>query len=155
MHSDRRGFCMDRTLIFGIVLFLFGLMVGLSIPWETDSAVPEDVLSIPGSTHTMGSADGNSSDLQLYSYNYTLYNSGRQGIYVRYVEPVFNKEFEKLVISEDRRIYVNKSIGPESAIQFSGNVEFNMTGLSKEDILEIEHLTTGIEVNSVFTLPFP
>ncbi|MDW7733350.1 MAG: hypothetical protein SCH66_13105 [Methanolobus sp.] len=146
---------MDRTLIFGIVLFLFGLVVGLSIPGETSGAVQEDILGISGSTQTMGSAGANSNDLQLYSYNYTLYNSGSQGIYVRYVEPVFNEEFEKLVISEDRRIYVNKSIGPESAIQVSGNVEFNMTGLSKEDILKIEHLTTGIEVNSVFTLPFP
>lgn len=146
---------MDRTLIFGIILFLLGLTVGLSIPWETGGAAEEDILCIPGSTHTMGSPGANNSGLQLYSYNYTLYNSGSQGIYVRYVEPVFDEEFEKLVVSEDRSIYVNKSIGPESAIQVSGDVEFNMTDLSKEDILDIEYLTTGIEVNSVFTLPFP
>ena len=146
---------MDRTLVFGIILFLFGLMLGLSIPWESHSPVQETVLSISDSTHSIGSAVDNSTDVQLYSYNFTLYNHGNQEIYVEYAEPVFSEEFGKLLLSDDHRIYVNKSIIPESTVQISRDAEFNMTGLSKADIFQIETFTTEIEVNSMLTIPFP
>lgn len=73
---------MDKTLTFGIILFLFGLMIGISLPWDNSDQSQEDILLIQESTQTMGAADGNDTDIQLYSYNLTLYNPGSKEIFV-------------------------------------------------------------------------
>ncbi|TGC11167.1 hypothetical protein [Methanolobus halotolerans] len=59
---------------------------------------------------------------------------------------MFRDEFEKILFSDDHRVYVNKSISPEATIRISGEVGFNMTGLSKEDIHQMDPVTIGIEV---------
>ncbi|KXS44523.1 hypothetical protein HWN40_12675 [Methanolobus zinderi] len=146
---------MDKTLTFGIILFLFGLMIGISLPWDNSDQSQEDILLIQESTQTMGAADGNDTDIQLYSYNLTLYNPGSKEIFVESVEPAFRDEFESRMVSDSQRVYVNESIAVESYIHVEDEVTFNMSGLSKEDIDRMSPVITGIEVNSVFILPFP
>jgi len=146
---------MDKTLTFGIILFLFGLMIGISLPWDNSDHSQEDILLIPESTQTMGAAAGNDTNIQLYSYNLTLYNPGSKDIFVESIEPVFQDEFESRMVSDSQRVYVNKSVAGESFIHVEDEVTFNMSGLSKEDIDRMDPLITGIGVNSVFILPFP
>jgi hypothetical protein len=110
-------------------------------------------LKIVEATITSGSVESvNSTNIQTYNYDFALYNGGNEEIFLDSVEPCFTKEFLARVIAEDQ-IIGNKIIRPNSTIHVKGQVEFNGSGLSKEQSWNFSRIYS-VNVTSTKTLPF-
>jgi len=148
---------MTKNFTYEILISLIALIILFSGCTEiNDSSQAEDGLKIVESTQTIGAAaDVNNTSIQVYSYNFILYNGENEEVYIDSVEPLFTKNFSAKVLTEDHKIVVNETIKPNSSIVIKGQVEFNTLGLSKEQIFGLEPYTYGINISSTKTIPYP
>jgi hypothetical protein len=144
------------TLITALI-FIVALIISISGCMGTgDSSQTEDGLKIVGSSLTIGAVDGvNDTSIQVYSYDFELYNSGNEKIYLDFAEPLFTKDFLARELTEDPKIIINETINPYSTIQIKGQIKFNSSALSKEQILDLQPFIYSINITSTKTLPFP
>ena len=132
---------MNKTHIYGMLLFLAGIASGMLITWHNPANTPQEpALSIPHMTESIG---------ENITYNLFLYNSGTQEMHIVSVEPIFNEDIGQILTSDDLKIPVNKILQPGSAIEIYGSADINNTNLTKTDILKIETVTEGFNVTSV------
>jgi hypothetical protein len=128
------------------------LFVGLKE--NNNSSQAEDGLKIVSATVVLGSIDSaNNTSIQAFNYDFVLYNEKNEEIHLDSVEPVFTKDILARVLAENHEIIGNKTISPNSTISVKGQVEFNASGLSKEQILNLDYIN-GINVTSTKTLLF-
>jgi hypothetical protein len=116
----------------------------------------EKGLNITESTYAVGAAsEANNGEIQVFSYNYTLYNQGPERVYIDTAEPLFKKDFLTKVIPKQHKILVNKTLEPDSSILIGGQVEFNASNLTKEQISSLEPYIYAINITSTKTIAFP
>jgi len=92
---------------------------------------------------------------RFFSYNYILYNQGPERVYINTAEPLFKKDFLIKVIPKKHKILVNKMLEPDSSILIGGQVEFNASNLTKEQISSLEPYIYAINITSTKTIAFP
>lgn len=147
---------MDKNITHWILIFLLVLTILLFIGFKEnyDSFQTEDGLKIVEATITSSSAESvNGTNIQTYNYDFALYNGGTEEIFLDSVEPLFTKEFLARVIAK-YQVIGDKTIRPNSTIHVKGKVEFNVSGLSKEQSLNLDRIYS-VNVTSTKTLPFP
>jgi hypothetical protein len=143
----------NLTLGFLIILLVLTILF-IGFKENYDYSHTEDGLKIVEATLTLGSVDNvNDTSIQAYNYDFALYNGGNEEIYVDSIEPLFTKDFLERVITEDHKITGNKTINPDSTIHVKGQVEFNISGLSKEQSLNLDRIYS-VNVTSTKTLLF-
>lgn len=146
----------NKNLIRNILIFLLVLAIlFIGLKENSNSSQAEDGLKIVAATVVLGSIDSaNNTGIQSFNYDFVLYNEGNEEIHLDSVEPIFTKDLLARVLIQNHEIIVNKTISPNSTIRVEGQVEFNASGLSKEQILNLDHIY-GINVTSTKTLLFP
>lgn len=121
---------------------------------NSNSSQAEDGLKIVSTTEVLGSIDStNNTSIQAFNYDFVLYNEENEEIHLDSVEPIFTKDLLTRVITEDHEIIGNKTISPNSTISVKGQVKFNASGLSKEQILNLDPIYS-VNVTSTKTLLF-
>jgi hypothetical protein len=133
---------MTRDLTCMALIFLsFLIIFFVAIKEYNDSPQIEGGLEIVESEGATGPVDDvNNTSIEVYSYDFALYNGGNEEIYLDSVEPIFGKDLEKRVLSEEHNIFGNKTIKPHSTVHVKGQAEFNVSGLSKEQILALDYI---------------
>ncbi|RPJ76800.1 MAG: hypothetical protein EHM20_06995 [Alphaproteobacteria bacterium] len=148
---------MTKNFTYLILTSLVALVILFSGCTEiNNSSQAEEGLNIVESSQAIGAVDGvNDTSIQVCSYDFTLYNGENEKVYIDSVEPLFSKDFLARVLTEDHKIVVNETIEPHSSILIKGQVKFNVSGLSKEQILGFEPYISGINITSTETLLYP
>lgn len=146
----------NKNLIRNILIFLLVLAIlFVGIKENINFSRAEDGLKIVSATEVLGSIDSvNNTSIQSFTYDFVLYNEKNEEIHLDSVEPIFTKDILARVLTENHEIIGNKTISPNSTISVKGQVEFNASGLSKEQILNLDYIN-GINVTSTKTLLFP
>lgn len=144
-----------ENLIRNILIFLLVLAILFNgFKENSNSFQAEDGLKIVSATEVLGSIDStNNTSIQAFNYDFVLYNEENKEIHLDSVEPIFTKDLLARVLTENHEIIGNKTISPNSTISVKGQVEFNASGLSKEQILNLDYIN-GINVTSTKTLLF-
>jgi hypothetical protein len=70
-----------------------------------------------------------------------------------HVEPLFKKDLLARLLTEEHNIVGNKTLKPQSTIHVKGHAEFNVSGLSEEQNLTLDHICS-VNVTSTKTLLF-
>lgn len=153
---------MTRDLTCLALIFLLFLIIFFgAIKEYNDSPQTEGGLEIVESEGASGPVDSvnNSSDgvdntsIEAYSYNFALYNGGNEEIYLDSVEPIFRKDLAVRILTEDHEIVGNKTMKPHSTVHVKGQAEFNVSGLSKEQLSTLDYIYS-VNVTSTKTLLF-
>jgi hypothetical protein len=146
---------MDKVVVYGLLILFLGIAIGYNVSdMATIEQVPDGMRVPEMSTH-MRAVDENNTDMHIFFYDIILYNSGDEEVYVNSVEPVFSENFSKMVLVDKNIIVVDKIINGTSSVEVSGHVEFNTTGLSKEEILDsTEENIIGYSISSTETTYF-
>lgn len=142
---------MRNILIFFLVL---DIILFVELKENSNSSQAEDRLKIVSTTEVLGPIDSeNNTSIQAFNYDFVLYNEENEEIHLDSVEPIFTKDLLTRVITEDHEIIGNKTISPNSTISVKGQVKFNASGLSKEQILNLDPIYS-VNVTSTKTLLF-
>lgn len=146
----------NKNLICNILIFLLVLAIlFIGLKENSNSSQAEDGLKIVAATEVLGSIDSaNNTSIQSFTYDFVLYNEENEEIHLDSVEPIFTKDILARVLTENHEIIGNKTISPNSTICVKGQVEFNASGLSKEQILNLDYIYS-INITSTKTLLFP
>jgi hypothetical protein len=146
----------NKNLMRNILIFLLVLDIILFVELKenSNSSQAEDGLKIVSTTEVLGPTDSaNNTSIQSFNYDFVLYNEENEEIHLDSVEPIFTKDLLTRVITEDHEIIGNKTISPNSTISVKGQVKFNASGLSKEQILNLDPIYS-VNVTSTKTLLF-
>lgn len=146
----------NKNLMRNILIFLLVLDIILFVELKekSNSSQAEDRLKIVSSTVVLGPIDStNNTSIQAFNYDFVLYNEENEEIHLDSVEPIFTKDLLTRVITENHEIIGNKTISSNSTISVKGQVEFNASGLSKEQILNLDPIYS-VNVTSTKTLLF-
>ena len=146
---------MNKNFTYGVLIFLSFLTIFLVVIEEyNDSSQAEDGLKIIEATETLGPIYSvNNTTIQAYTYDFVLYNDENEEIYLDSIELLFTKYFLARVLTENHKIIGNKTMKPHSTVHVKGQVEFNASGLSKEQLLNLDHIYS-VNVTSTKTLLF-
>ncbi|ADI73650.1 hypothetical protein Metev_0749 [Methanohalobium evestigatum Z-7303] len=137
-------------------VFLIGLAVGISVPmFGVQDVETNDCLEVVESTTSLGALDENNTNIQIYSYNFTLYNGNEHKLLIKTFKPEFSQNFSDIIVTKNTTQIINKSIEPEGFIQIKNDIRLNTTGLSKEELLELEPFIQRINITSVTSHPIP
>jgi hypothetical protein len=142
---------MERIL-YGLLILMVGILVGSSGNTLSCGPVPVEGLLLVDGSVGVGSLDGNQS-IHLYNYEFTLYNSGQENIYVTEVEPVLAES--RLIISSQDSVsrQINSNVTAGSYITINGSIELSTENMSKEEIIDIQPIVY-VNVSSTQTLPY-
>lgn len=146
----------NKNLMRNILIFLLVLDIILFVELKenSNSSQAEDGLKIVSTTEVLGPIDSvNNTSIQAFNYDFVLYSEENEEIHLDSVEPIFTKDLLTRVITEDHEIIGNKTISPNSTISVKGQVKFNASGLSKEQILNLDPIYS-VNVTSTKTLLF-
>lgn len=146
----------NKNLMRNILIFLLVLDIILFVELKenSNSSQAEDRLKIVSSTVVLGPIDStNNTSIQAFNYDFVLYSEENEEIHLDSVEPIFTKDLLTRVITENHEIIGNKTISPNSTISVKGQVEFNASDLSKEQILNLDPIYS-VNVTSTKTLLF-
>jgi hypothetical protein len=147
---------MTKNFTYLILIVLIVLTVLFIRPAEIEhSSQAEDELKIVDSVHLIGATPNvNGTDIQLYSYNYTLYNGGDEKVYIDAFEPLFKTDFLARVLTKEHKIFVNKTIEPNTSILIRGQVEIDSSNLTKEQIFGFGPYVYGVNITSTRTVVY-
>jgi hypothetical protein len=146
---------MDKTLLYCIIAFIAGVLVGIGpFMLVAEPAMIEELMITEG-TAAIGALNETNIDQQLYSYSFVLYNGKGQTVHIDDVGPVFRKDISGRLLAAGTPINVNKTMHPNSSILVEGQIVFDATGLTKEEILEYMPLIDHVEVRSTEIILYP
>ena len=142
---------MERIL-YGLLILMVGILIGSSGDTLSCGPVPVEGLLLVDGSAGVGSSDGNQS-IHLYNYEFNLYNSGQENIYVTEVEPVLAES--RLIISSQDSVsrQINSNVTAGSYITINGSIELSTENMSKEEILDIQPIVF-VNVSSTQTIPY-
>ncbi|GEM_PF-2071244 len=142
---------MERIL-YGLLILIVGILIGSSGDTLSCGPVPVEGLLIVEGSSWSGSSDANHS-IHLYNYEFDLYNSGQENIYVTEVEPVLAES--RLIISSQDSVsrQINSNVAAGSYITINGSIELSTENMSKEEILDIQPIVF-VNVSSTQTIPY-
>lgn len=142
---------MERIL-YGLLILMVGILIGSSGDTLSCGPVPVEGLLIVEGSSWSGSSDENHS-IHLYNYEFNLYNSGQENIYVTEVEPLLSES--QLIISSQDSVsrQINSNVTAGSYITINGSIELSTENMSKEEILDIQPIVF-VNVSSTQTIPY-
>ena len=104
-------------------------------------------LAIPSATSSVGGNTNNPAD-QIFFYTITLQNTRSTEVTVNYIEPILLDPFATKAKGNDFRVTVDKSIDPGATIEISGEIQFDATGMTKEEIMAMQPFFGEININT-------
>jgi hypothetical protein len=99
------------------------------------------------------SGEEGNSNLQVVSYNVTLFNPGPNTVTLKWLEPALKDPISKRVLDKDLQVTINQTIAPNSPLVVSGKFSFDSNGLTKNDISSLGSLLSGVTFSSEQTIP--
>ncbi|MCQ6963261.1 hypothetical protein [Methanolobus chelungpuianus] len=148
MHLNRNLFYCGIAFIAGILVVLVPLML-------TAEPAASEELRITESSAAIGALSENTTDRQVYSYSFVLYNGRGQTVNVSVAEPVFSEGISDRIITEDTSITVNESLTPGSSMTVEGSFVFDARGLTKDEIVNLEPFIDYVRLISVEIIDNP
>jgi uncharacterized repeat protein (TIGR01451 family) len=133
-----------------IVLLLAIVMVVLLVTSCTSPELKSE-LTIPNMISSVGVDPSNPVNQRL-TYTITLQNNGLTDVTVRYIEPILSTSFASKAKGNDFKVTVDKTVAPKAYIEISGEILFDTTGMTKEQIAAMEPFFSQVDVNTDKTL---
>ncbi|SFM25099.1 hypothetical protein [Methanolobus profundi] len=142
---------MEKNLSYALLIITVGILIGFSGNiWSCGPVQVEGLLVVEG-VSSMGLAENNSS-VTIYTYEFTLYNSGQEDVYVTSVEPIL-ADSPYILTSQDSVLQdINGYVEAGSSMNVGGTVELFTEGMSKEEIMDLEPIV-NVRVSSTETMP--
>jgi hypothetical protein len=72
---------------------------------------------------------------------------------IRSIEPILSEAFADKAKGKDFKITVDTTITPKAFIEIGGEIQFDATGMTKEQISAIGHFFKRIKINTDKVLP--
>ena len=126
---------------YGQVILLLTVLLTMVVftACSPDESDREPGLAINFVTSSLGTAgDTDDTNTQAFTYNLTITNNDVVEINLLEVKPVLHSPFAELVLQDDISVQVKKAIPAGGSIQVEGTIIFDATGLSKDEILNME-----------------
>ena len=128
------------------------------VPQQADSTTPIKTesggLQIADFSSSISGVDGNP-DQQVVAYNVTIHNPSDSTVTLLWLEPVLKDSVSGRVSDTDLRQVVNEVIASNSQVNIHGKLILNMSGLTKQDIMQLGSLFNGFTVSTNQTIPLP
>jgi hypothetical protein len=109
-------------------------------------------LEITSTVTSIGAADGNPAESR-FSYTVMIFNASGTPQDVAWVEPVVTEPFSAYLTSNNTRQSVQETIAAEDVLEVRGELQFDFSDLSKEEIEAMGPILAGFEVSSERFLP--
>lgn len=145
---------MRRSGVWTLVGLAVLVLVSCVSATPTGSGLSEPGLQIPSVQTSIGAVGGNP-DRQAFSYTVALWNKQTEAVHLNWVEPVLSNRFAERVLTEDRRMTVDKTLAPGDAVEVSGQLHFDAAGLSKTELEALQPSLLRMRVSSEQVLQLP
>ncbi|WP_292464448.1 hypothetical protein [Methanolobus sp.] len=145
----------NKSFLYYVVALVAGILIGLGPAMLVAEPVVLGELSITESSAAIGMSNKNISDQQLYSYSFLLHNDRDRPVHIDSIEPVFGADISSRIIAENTSLAINRTISPDSSITVEGQIVFDSTGLTKEDIVGFEPFIDHVVVRSIEIVDHP
>ena len=103
-------------------------------------------INVSSFNSSMGENPDNLSQ-QIFSYSVYLSNNGATDITIRSIEPILTTSFNSKAIGNNYSVVVENTMAPGASLEVSGEITFDTTGMSKEQITAMEPFLSGAKVN--------
>lgn len=132
-----------------IIIAVLTSIVVLTACSTNNSIVKKSGIEINAITTSIGAVDNNTDDFNTQSYKYTitLKNNDIEDITILSVEPTINSKLIARVLNKETLVYVNKTIVTEDTLEVTGEIIFDASDLSKEQIFELEPFVEDIKIS--------
>ena len=134
------------------IILLFIALIFSFIATKTNSFVSGKGLQVSDSTIILQEKDG-ITDTKVIKYSVTLQNSESYPVAVDTLVPVVNGDVLKIVSPEDTQVVVEKPIKPGGTLVINDQLQFDLQGVTKDQISHWDHLITGFKVTTEQVLP--
>ncbi|WP_340818444.1 hypothetical protein [Methanolobus sp. WCC4] len=143
---------MEKGVSYGLLIIVVAVLIGLSGNIWSCGPVPVEGLLIVDGSSSIGSSDDNGS-VSIYSYEFTLLNSGGKDIYVTTVEPVL-AESPYIITSQASVLQkMNSYVEAGSSLKVEGIIELDTGDVPKEEIMDLKPILY-VNVSSTEVLPY-
>ncbi len=143
---------MKQNFSYGLLILVAGILIGLSVSSFSCGPLKVEGLILVDGTTSIGQSDDDPF-VSFYNYNFTLYNSGQENIYVTTIEPILAENPYILSSQKSVREVVNKNLTPGSFISVEGTIRFDSGNATKEELMDFEPILY-INVSSTETIPY-
>jgi hypothetical protein len=150
-QQDVRGKSNMKKRLVSLLSVAVLLFTGCSLSPKTS----RDAISTGIKITQMDTAMSGSDTEQVVSYHLTLYNGESVNVVVHWIEPVLIEQVSERLRTPDHRLFVEKTLAPNSSLEISGEFTFENKGATKSEIMSWKPLFTGIALSSEMTLPVP
>lgn len=105
-------------------------------------------IEISSITTSIGAVEDNVKDFNKQSYKYTIYltNNEKEDLTILSIEPTLNSKLNSRILSEEILVSVNKTIRSQESLEITGELIFDASGLTKEEIIELEPFVEEIKI---------
>jgi predicted NUDIX family phosphoesterase len=137
------------TIVFVLSVLLAGCSKTVNVP-----EVQRPGIEISSMVTGIGAVNANDTEhnTQRFSYSISLTNHEKNEVIIKEITLVLTPEFEKILITKQLTVQVNKTITPKSSIEIKGYLDFNAKGMSKDDIVKLNPRITSVKVLSEETI---
>lgn len=142
---------MERIL-YGLLILMVGILIGSSSNTLSCGPTPVEGLLLVDGVSSVGSSEENGS-ISIYNYEFTLYNSDQETIYISDIRPVLVQSEYTLSSQESVSRTIGRNLSALSSITVNGSVEMYTANLSKEQIMELRPISY-INVSSTQSIPY-
>lgn len=134
---------MNKRII--IMLIIAAALTGCSS--EPDDQLKSG-LQIYSSHSSIGalSMDKDNEALESYKYSIVITNEDKHDAHILTIEPILNERFKEHVIDQQLVLEVDTSISAGGDLEVSGEIIFERDGLTKNEIVEIEHIIESYKI---------
>jgi hypothetical protein len=143
---------MDKRLSYGLLIIVAVVLMGSAGNiWSCGPVQVQGLLLVDG-TSSIGSSDGNGSG-DIYRYEFTLYNSGGEDIFITTVEPVLRQS--PYIASSQASVSreLNRLLAAGSSVTVNGTIELATANITKEEIVDLEPILY-VNVSSIRSIPY-
>ncbi len=136
---------MKTTFRLGPALLLIVLLAAACVPTpQVNSRSPLEINSMVSSL----GGEGANNDTGVYSYTIILINRSDRPINVQSVTPEMQRAFSSRLLSPILEQPVGHAIPSGESIEINGEIRFDFTGLSKQQIVDLGEPISGFSVAS-------
>ncbi len=127
-----------------ILISILLVLVGCS----SNNILDKAGIDITGTTSSIGAVGKNTKDFETQSFKYTvtLTNNEAADINIVSVKPILSEKFLERATNKDTVIQVNRTISQGSSLDVTGEIIFDVKGLTKEQIVSLEPFIKEVKV---------
>jgi len=137
-----RGLRLMKKRILGFLILIALVLSGCGS--STNHATPAaGGISVTDMVTSIGGVNNDTSQ-QVISFKITLISAEPAAVTIHSIKFTLANEFDKRILSGDRQVTVEKSIEPNATIEINGELKFDASGVSKDQISGWGTPITGI-----------